>query len=210
MTLISFNSVIFFMICLDKLSLGAVEPRVGIGDYNPKLSAEVKELKTTLASVQGSLITSVGLIQDQIDQFNKQLTSSVDSKLSVIEAKMIIFEDTLKRLDERSGGWDTVQHHVRTWGDQMTSLDSKVDHLGRSQMERLTTITGQVSSLQTSLGFNAERVSEQISSLEARLQRLITDSNPQIISSLQRLETKMASNRVRAKIPLHSRYIELL
>ena len=47
----------------------AVEPRVGIGDLNPALAAEIEAIKTTLSSVQGSLITSVGMIQDQLDQF---------------------------------------------------------------------------------------------------------------------------------------------
>ena len=191
----------------------AVEPRVGIGDLDPTLKADIKAIKTTLASVQGSLITSVGLIQDQLDQFGKQMSSSMDSRLSNMEAKMVHFEDTLKKFDERSQGWSAMQLHVSAWGDQMISLDTKVDHLARSQMERLTTITGQVNSLQTSLSHNVETLGEQITNLEGRLQRSISDSDPQIISSLQRIESKVASNRVRAKIPLfqgqhvHTRYV---
>lgn len=179
----------------------AVEPRVGIGDLDPTLLAEIKSLKTTLGSVQGSLITSVGLIQDQLEQFGKQLTIQVDSRLSKMEEKLEKFSATINKVDERSAGWDQIQHHVRSWGDQMISLDTKVDHLGRSQMDRLTTITGQVNSLQSSLSHNMESIGEQITALEARLHRSLSDPNPEVIASLQRIESKLASSRVRSRYP---------
>ena len=92
----------------------------------------------------------------------------------------------------------------------MISLDSKVDHLARSQMERLTTITGQINSLQSNFGHNLENLAEQITNLEGRLHRKIAgETNSQVVSSLQRIETKLAANRFRAKMPLfqaqHSR-----
>ncbi len=182
----------------------SVEPRVGSaqGVYvDPTLSAEVASLKTTLASVQGSLITSVGLIQDQLDQFGKQYLSSVETRLSAMELKMASFEDTVKRLNERAAGWETMQHHVRSWGDQMTSLDTKVDHLGRTQVDRITTLTGQVNSLQSGLTLSIEAIGEQMTAMEGRLQRSISDPNPQIMSSLQRLEAKnkaTTSHRLRS------------
>ena len=209
-----FKSIITLTVFLINFSM-AVEPRVGIGDLDPTLKADIKAIKTTLASVQGSLITSVGLIQDQLDTFSKQMSSVMDSRLSGMEAKMEHFDNTLKKFDERSQGWEAMQHHVSAWGDQMISLDTKVDHLARSQMERLTTITGQVNSLQTSLSHNVETIGEQITNLEGRLQRSISDSNPEVIGSLQRIETKIASNRVRAKIPtfqgqhLHTRFEQI-
>ena len=76
----------------------AVEPRVGIGDLNPSLAAEIEAIKTTLASVQGSLITSVGLIQDQVEQFGKSMTASVDSRLAKIEAKLAVVEDQSQKI----------------------------------------------------------------------------------------------------------------
>ena len=77
------------------------------------------------------------------------MTTSIDSRLAKMEAKMAIVEDQTKKIFEQSTSWNNIQHHVQAWGDQMISLDTKVDHLGRSQMERLTTITGQVNSLQS-------------------------------------------------------------
>lgn len=194
----------------------AVEPRVGIGDLNPSLAAEIEAIKTTLESVQGSLITSVGLIQDQVEQFGKSMTASVDSRLAKIEAKLAIVEDQSQKILEQSNGWDGIQHHVQSWGDQMISLDSKVDHLGRSQMESFSTITGQVNSLQTSLTHNVKTITEHISNLETRLQRSIVDSDPDVIASLQRIESKVASTRIRNRIPLaqgqhlHTRFVVLL
>ena len=77
-----------------------------------------------------------------------------------------------------------------------------MDHLARSQMERLTTITGQANSLQSTISNSVEILGEQITNLEGRMHRAFTDSNPEIISSLQRIESKLASSRVRAKLPL--------
>ena len=108
----------------------------------------------------------------------------------------------MKKFDERSEGWSAMQHHILSWGDQMISLDSKVDHLARSQMERLTTITGQANSLQSSISQSVEILGEQITNLESRMHRALSDSNPEVISSLQRIESKLASSRVRAKLPL--------
>lgn len=181
-----------------------MEPRnLEINDLDPTLSAEIKSLKTILESVQGSLITSVGLIQDQLDQFSKQMTNNLDTRLEKLETRVTALDSTLKKVDERSQGWMTMQHHVLSWGDQMISLDSKVDHLARSQMERLTTITGQVSNLQTTLSHSVENLAEQITNLEGRLHRaVVSDSNPQVISALQRIESKLASSRLRAKLPL--------
>ena len=86
----------------------------------------VQAMKASLESVQGTLITSVRLIQDQMDQFSAQMTYAIDSRMAKMEAKLERFESTLKKLDERSDGWSTMQHHILSWGDQMISLDSKV------------------------------------------------------------------------------------
>ena len=159
------------MSLLCQATVSAVEPRLSINDLDPSLTSEIKSLKTTLESVQGSLITSVGLIQDQLDQFSKQMTSSMDARLAKMEAKMTSFEESIKKLDERSSGWTNMQHHILSWGDQMISLDTKVDHLARSQMDRLTTVTGQVNSLQSTLALNVESLGEQITNLESRMHR---------------------------------------
>ena len=103
----------------------AVEPKIELHDLDPTLNAEIKAIKTTLESVQGTLITSVGLIQDQLDQFSKQLTASIDSRLGKMENKVHVMEEKMKKLDERSEGWSAMQHHILSWGDQMISLDSK-------------------------------------------------------------------------------------
>ena len=135
-----YKSIITLTVFLINFTM-AVEPRVGIGDLDPTLKADIKAIKTTLASVQGSLITSVGLIQDQLDQFSKQMSSVMDSRLSQMEAKMEHFDDTLKKFDERSQGWEAMQHHVSSWGDQMISLgmlDINITNLLlRRQMDRL-------------------------------------------------------------------------
>ena len=68
-------------------------------------------------------------------------------------------------------------------------------------MERLTTITGQANSLQSTMSNSVEILGEQITNLEGRMHRALTDSNPEIISSLQRIESKLASSRIRAKLP---------
>ena len=57
-----------------------------------------------------------------------------------------------------------------------------------------------------------ESITEHISNLETRLQRSIVDSNPEVIASLQRIESKVASTRIRNRLPLaqgqhmHTRY----
>ena len=86
-------------------------------------------MKASLESVQGTLITSVRLIQDQLDQFSTQMTSAIDSRMGKMEAKLERFETSMKKLDERSEGWSAMQHHILSWGDQMISLDSKVSKL---------------------------------------------------------------------------------
>ena len=55
------------------------------GDIDPNFHDELKAIKTNLESVQGTLITSVGLIQDQLDQFSTQMTSSIDSRYYQIQ-----------------------------------------------------------------------------------------------------------------------------
>ena len=89
----------------------------------------LKAMKASLESVQGTLITSVRLIQDQLDQFSTQMTSAIDSRMGKMEAKLERFETSMKKLDERSEGWSAMQHHILSWGDQMISLDSKVSKL---------------------------------------------------------------------------------
>ena len=89
----------------------------------------LKAMKASLESVQGTLITSVRLIQDQLDQFSTQMTSAIDSRMGQMEAKLERFETSMKKLDERSEGWSAMQHHILSWGDQMISLDSKVSKL---------------------------------------------------------------------------------
>ena len=81
-------------------------------------------------------------------------------------------------------------------------FDSKVDHLARSQMERLTTLSGQANSLQSSFSLSTETLGEQITNLENRLHRAVSDPNTEVISSLQRIESKVTSSRVRSKLPL--------
>ena len=44
---------------------------------------------------------------------------------------MASLDANVKNIQERAHVWDTFQHHVTAWGDLMTSMDSKVDHLGR-------------------------------------------------------------------------------
>ena len=43
-----------------------------------------------------------------------------------MEEKLERFENSMKKFDERSEGWNAIQHHILSWGDQMISLDSKV------------------------------------------------------------------------------------
>ena len=88
--------ILGFVMAFLEFSL-AVEPRVGIGDLNPKLAEEVEALKSTLASVQGTLVTSVALIQDQLDQFSKSMTNTMDARLSAIEGKITVIEDHSKK-----------------------------------------------------------------------------------------------------------------
>ena len=69
------------------------------------LVSEVNELKSITTSIQGSLITSVRLIQDQLDQLGKTHLAQLDSRLSTLEAKITGFEATLERVDSRSSAW---------------------------------------------------------------------------------------------------------
>ena len=54
------------------------------------------------------------------------MTTSIDSRLAKMEAKMAIVEDQTKKIFEQSTSWNNIQHHVQAWGDQMISLDTKV------------------------------------------------------------------------------------
>lgn len=117
------------------------------------LADEVTELKTIVTSIQGSLMTSVRLLQgatgtrtrrgaeflkpflfsspDQLDQLGKQHLTQIDSRLGQMESRLATVEAEVLKVGERAHVWDTFQHHLTAWSDLMTSIDSKVDYLGR-------------------------------------------------------------------------------
>ena len=134
--------------------------------------AEIASLKTMLSSIQGSLITSVGLIQDQVDQIGKNYMEKVSSRLALQDQKLASIDENVKDLQQKSHIWDTFQHHVTSWAALMTSVDSKVDHISRAQAEQQSLVNGQLSTLQSSLTLGLEGVKEQITGLETRIRTL--------------------------------------
>ena len=115
------------------------------------ISAEVKEIKEMVSSVQESLMASVRLIQgsrrhehyaqnfsnnhhhlsDQVEQHDQDQFSKLDSRIAALEKSVAGVGAETKRIGERAHVWDTFQHHVTAWSELMTSMDSKIDHISQ-------------------------------------------------------------------------------
>ena len=153
---------VFLLALLTSSAFGAEVPL-------DSLVSEVTELKSIATSIQGSLITSVRLIQDQLDQLGKTHLARLDDRLSSLEAKVTRFEAALERVDARSSAWDTFQHHLESWQALMNSVDSKVDHLGMAQSEGNANSAALLNSLQTNLGLGVAQIADRIEALEKKV-----------------------------------------
>lgn len=108
----------------------AVEPVGADMHKESSMNLGLMEIKSILTSVQGSLITSVSLIQgksdkymefwmwnddktsppsDQMDQFGKLYISSFDQRLAKIESKLNQMDVDLKDVKEKGKAWDTFR-----------------------------------------------------------------------------------------------------
>eukprot|EP00092_Neocalanus_flemingeri_P027836 GFUD01030219.1.p1 GENE.GFUD01030219.1~~GFUD01030219.1.p1 ORF type:complete len:765 (-),score=159.24 GFUD01030219.1:331-2625(-) len=134
-----------------------------------KVTEELKEMKDTVNSVQASLITSVSLIQDQLNDFTGNFVTSLESKLTSLDTKVTMLNSNLASLSQRAHAWDTFQHHIDAWTSQLTSLDQKIEHLRRSQDEKLLDQTNKVKIL-PDIDFKLEKFGRKLSDLGGQLQ----------------------------------------
>jgi len=163
------------------------------GPTSNTLMAEMAALKTMLASVQGSLITSVGLIQDQVDQMGKSYLDKVDQRLEKVDQRLESIDAKVESLQSKAHIWDTFQHHVTSWAALMSSVDSKVDHISRAQAEQQSVLNGQLSTLQSSLSLGLESVADRINNLETRMRSTVESSSQQTKEQLKTMKDKVAS-----------------
>ena len=77
------------------------------------------------------LSSRIFLSPDQLDQFGKQHLTRIEGRLSAVDTSLATITANVNNIQERAHVWDTFQHHVTAWSDLMTSVDSKVDHMGR-------------------------------------------------------------------------------
>ncbi|XP_059094034.1 angiopoietin-related protein 3-like [Tigriopus californicus] len=159
------------------------------------LEERVTSLQQVMDSVQGSLITSVRLIQDQLDQFGKNHLNKIESRLAALETSVTSVDANVKHIQERAHVWDTFQHHVTAWADLMRTLDSKVDHLGRSQTEKLTTTTDQLFNMQSNWDAGLAHVKARLQKIESSIAAghdpSVAFTARGILSTLKRVESKL-------------------
>lgn len=134
-----------------------------------KVTEELKVMQETVNSVQASLITSVSLIQDQLNDFTGNVAASLESKLTSLDKKVTTMNTNLAGLSQRAHAWDTFEHHIGAWNSQITSLDQKLEHLRRSQDEKLLDHTNKVKIL-PDLDFKLEKFGRKLSDLGGQLQ----------------------------------------
>jgi len=142
---------------------------VGVVSPLDKVTEELKVMKETVNSIQASLITSVSLIQDQLNDFTGNFVASMESKLSSLDSKVMTMDTNLAGLSQRAHAWDTFEHHIDAWNSQITSLDQKIEHLRRSQDEKLVEHTNKVKIL-PDLDFKLEKFGRKLSDLGGQLQ----------------------------------------
>jgi len=180
-----------------------------------KVTEDLKEMKETINSVQASLITSVSLIQDQLNEFTGNFAFSLESKLTSMDSKVKSIDDNLAGLSQRAHAWDTFQHHIEAWNSQITSLDQKIEHLRRSQDEKLLDNSNKVNIL-PDIDFKLETFGRKLSDLGGQLQvvdnRLLSlqDSvadqpSSGVMSTLNSIESliKNSTTRTHHKRPRH-------
>jgi hypothetical protein len=179
------------------LSAFVVSLKIGISEavreYRPGddiSKAEILELKTMLSSMQGSLITSVSLIQDQIDQFGNSYLEKVDSRLASHDTRLASIDENVKNVQERAHVWDSFQHHATSWADLMTTVESKIDHISRAQAEQHTLVGGQLSRLQSAVSLGLEQINERVTIMENKL-RTFSSKQDETLQSLETVKEKV-------------------
>lgn len=70
-------------------------------------------------------------ITDQLTDFTGKVSTSLDSRLTSLDLKMAGMDKSLADLVVRAHAWDSFQHHIQAWNSQLTTLDQKVDLMGR-------------------------------------------------------------------------------
>jgi len=133
------------------------------------INNEIKAMKTQMNSVQQSLITSVGLIQDQLSEFSTQVTSKLDTKLATMDSKLGALDGKMSQLQDRAHVWDTLQHHVTAWNSLMKSVDDKIIHISRSQDDKFLQQSVRLDKL-PNMEFKLETVSKKVDDIGGQLQ----------------------------------------
>ena len=95
------------------------------------LARDLSEVKQVAASIQASLLASVRLLQDQLEQHARHDVVGMEERIGRLEKGMAAVAEDAAHVRERSAVWDTFQHHVVAWADLMNSVDGKIDHVAR-------------------------------------------------------------------------------
>eukprot|EP00094_Tigriopus_californicus_P003137 TCALIF_03019-PA protein Name:"Similar to Stt3b Dolichyl-diphosphooligosaccharide--protein glycosyltransferase subunit STT3B (Mus musculus)" AED:0.93 eAED:0.93 QI:0/0/0/0.33/1/1/3/0/480 len=146
-------------------------------------------------SLQSGPSIPKSVLKDQLDQFGKNHLNKIESRLAALETSVTSVDANVKHIQERAHVWDTFQHHVTAWADLMRTLDSKVDHLGRSQTEKLTTTTDQLFNMQSNWDAGLAHVKARLQKIESSIAAghdpSVAFTARGILSTLKRVESKL-------------------
>lgn len=132
------------------------------------VTQELQDMRETVNSVQASLITSVSLIQDQLNEFTENIKTKFESQLTSLDNKVSDIGTNMGSLTARSHLWDSFHLHIEAWNSQLTSLEQKIEIMKRSQEEKLSENLQKVSTL-PDLNIKIEKLGLQLKDMGGQL-----------------------------------------
>lgn len=133
-----------------------------------KVSQELKEMKETVHSVQASLITSVSLIQDQLNDFTENIAAKIETRLTSLDSKVSSVSGGVAALAGRAHLWDSFHLHIESWNSQLNSLDQKIEIMRRAQEEKLNDHFSKVSPV-PEMNIKIEKIGVQLKDMGGQL-----------------------------------------
>ncbi|XP_023349359.1 angiopoietin-2 isoform X2 [Eurytemora carolleeae] len=113
-------------------------PSVSVGSPLEKLADDVRIMQDTLASIQGSLMTSVRLIQDQVMEVGNRLDIQFNSKLVNLDKKLEVVSSNLNTVKDRAGQWESLAPHLQALSVRTTDIEQKLEHFTRTHSDQLS------------------------------------------------------------------------
>ena len=130
-----------------------------------------------------------------MEQFSKEQFVKIDARLSALETQLAVVGANVKHVQDRAHVWDTFQHHVTSWSALMTSTDSKMDHLSRSQLEHQSAVINQLNAMRE---FQTQALKQQSKRLDEAVEAVKEDpatafTKRGVLATLQSIEDKVAN-----------------